>query len=401
MASVNKREWTYKGQIKTAWVVRYFDVKGAHRQKTFERKKDADAFLTKVKADELAGNLIVPAGLETVDKAVEYYLRFQEQRFRDGRIGQGRYTVIRCSMVYSIKPIFGRRRIDELTVPIVEAGYQEMAKGIQPRTARNRIGEFAAMLDFLGKRKLARGNPASDALKDMKGIATEPIRTFRPEEVLTVLKAADERPKGYRHKSFAALRIAVHLATFCGLRWGEIFGLTVESVDLDQRFVRVRHSITRWGLLKGPKTPSGNRDVPMPEHVAEMLREYLAAYYVDNDRGLIFTHTNTSDVRPGKHFQPSNFHSYMWVPLLKRAGLYVEGGNNLHFHALRHFAASWMIENRMALTDVASLLGHRSFDVTLQVYAHPITGGHRRLEMVDGMTRRLFEQEQPQLPGPQ
>ena len=59
-----------------------------------------------------------------------------------------------------------------------------------------------------------------------------------------------------------------------------------------------------------------------------------------------------------------------WQGLLKHAGL-----PSFHFHALRHFCASWMIENRMPLTDVASLLGHANFDMTLHVYAHPAVGG--------------------------
>ena len=51
------------------------------------------------------------------------------------------------------------------------------------------------------------------------------------------------------------------------------------------------------------------------------------------------------------------------------AGLRAVGllhAEQLHFHALRHFAASWMIENGLPLPEVASLLGHSKFDTTLQ-----------------------------------
>lgn len=59
----------------------------------------------------------------------------------------------------------------------------------------------------------------------------------------------------------------------------------------------------------------------------------------------------------------------MWRRLLKRAGL--GDGASLHFHALRHFAASVMIQQGIPLPDVARLLGHESFDLTLEVHAHP------------------------------
>ena len=44
-----------------------------------------------------------------------------------------------------------------------------------------------------------------------------------------------------------------------------------------------------------------------------------------------------------------------------------------------------MIENGLPLTDVAALLGHSKFDLTLQVYAHAIVPGHRRLAALDRM----------------
>src|SRR5687768_3375357 len=43
--SVRKREWTTsKGTIKSAWLVDYVDGQGKRRAKTFDRKKEADAF---------------------------------------------------------------------------------------------------------------------------------------------------------------------------------------------------------------------------------------------------------------------------------------------------------------------------------------------------------------------
>ena len=49
-----------------------------------------------------------------------------------------------------------------------------------------------------------------------------------------------------------------------------------------------------------------------------------------------------------------------------------------------------MIENEMRLPDVASLLGHKRFDMTLQVYAHPIVGGGRHHVGMEKMTTDLL-----------
>lgn len=177
------------------------------------------------------------------------------------------------------------------------------------------------------------------------------------------------------------MRCLVNVAAFCGLRMGELRGLTLDHVDLDGRLLHVRHSLTQYDLHKGPKTSAGNRDVPMPAHVAEMLREWIATWYVPNDRRLIFR-TST-----GGNLSAQNYR-LTWFALLKRAGLHHEDQPH-HFHALRHFTTSWLLRNNLPLPDIADLLGHESFDVTLQVYAHPTVSPHMRHEVIERLVTQL------------
>src|SRR5579862_5410584 len=55
MATVTKRTWEHQGKTKAAWSVRYFDRTGSRRGKTFELKKDADAYRRKVENEVEAG----------------------------------------------------------------------------------------------------------------------------------------------------------------------------------------------------------------------------------------------------------------------------------------------------------------------------------------------------------
>ena len=154
--------------------------------------------------------------------------------------------------------------------------------------------------------------------------------------------------------------------------------------NLEARIVRLRHSLTAWDELKGPKTQAGIRDVPLPLHVVALFREWLATFYRENERGLLFTGRHSS-----RGASSSNFHEKQWHPLLKRAGLH--DADPFHFHALRHFAASWWIGNGMPLTDVAKLMGHSKVDMTMQVYAHSLSNNSIRSDMVDRMSRALIE----------
>ena len=42
--SIRKRTWTAKGETKSAWVIDYTDQNGKRRLKTFDLKKDAEAW---------------------------------------------------------------------------------------------------------------------------------------------------------------------------------------------------------------------------------------------------------------------------------------------------------------------------------------------------------------------
>src|SRR5205823_14829596 len=88
----------------------------------------------------------------------------------------------------------------------------------------------------------------------------------------------------------------------------------------------------------------------------------------------------------------TNFHNDFWRPALEAAGLgpMNPSDQRLHFHALRHFCASWWLDQGLPIMEVASLLGHASFDLTVRTYAHAIVGGHGRIEVLDRMANNLL-----------
>ncbi|MFH8410790.1 hypothetical protein ACH4FX_39360 [Streptomyces sp. NPDC018019] len=75
-------------------------------------------------------------------------------------------------------------------------------------------------------------------------------------------------------------RIAVVVALGCGLRQGEVFGLSPDGVDFARGIIRVRrqvqllHGRLYFTLPKGGKT----RIADMPQSVASELAEHFAEY---------------------------------------------------------------------------------------------------------------------------
>lgn len=399
MASVSKREWTYKGKVKEAWIVRYFDDKGAHKQKTFALKKAADAFRRKIE-DEIGDGMLVSESL-SVKEICDRFLKFTEDRVRDGQVGAGFYKNVRGAIDHSIIPRIGRRVAKDLTALQVEDWFRDLCREpsigqpwltkkkprpLKPRTARARVAFLSSVFDWATRREWLKRNVCLAALKEIGGVNGDPIKTFTEDEIGRLLKAVDARARGQHGRSWLMTRCIVHIALFCGLRFGEILALRLAHVKLDARVIEVRHSLTEGDKLKGPKTKAGIRDVPMPIHLRDMLAGWIRTQYRNNPRELIFR--GGQRTRDAGIIYGASFRSAHWMPLLKRAGLY-DAVNPFHFHALRHFNSSCLIDENVPITIVAGLLGHSKFDTTLQIYAHPIVNGQRTSAAAERMSQRF------------
>lgn len=387
MASVHKRTWTDKdGKAHVTYFVRWKESDGKQPSKGgFELKKDADAFRRKVEREVEAGVHVASSKKRTVREVCAEFNEHNEDRKNDGRIGKSRHNILAITVKMSINPHLGKKDFASLTVQDIEAFYRWMVRerDLSPQTARERVYILKQIEDFARKRGYVKAPVVADALRELRGVVKKPIRTFTAQEVLHLLETAKKRKHRGQDRSHALFNCYVNIAAFCGLRHGEIAALTLGNVDLGARLLKVRHNLTAWDELKGPKTRAGIRDVPLPAHVAELLREWINQWYRPDPRDLLFRTKN------GTAISRAQFHNNFWRRLLADAGLH-GGDDTFHFHALRHFASSWMIQVGMSPPEVAHILGHSHFDTTLQIYAHPVLGGDRRHEMADRMAESLL-----------
>lgn len=172
------------------------------------------------------------------------------------------------------------------------------------------------------------------------------------DEVLSVIEALPER---YRAGAVAAAG--------CGLRQGEVCGLTLDRVDFLRRVLTIdRQLITLNGQpprLGPPKTKASVRDIPLPEYVSGALAAHVAMFPVSNPLGLVFTSESGAPV----HRQML---SRVWAGAVKRSEIKGE----FTFHALRHYYASLLIHHGESVKTVQARLGHASASETLNTYAH-------------------------------
>ncbi|MDA0840437.1 MAG: site-specific tyrosine recombinase XerD [Planctomycetota bacterium] len=165
------------------------------------------------------------------------------------------------------------------------------------------------------------------------------------EEIDRLLNAPDiNTPIGIRDRAI--------LETFyaCGARVSEVASLTVDSVQLEMRYVKC------YG--KGSK----ERIVPLGRPAAQWIRFYLETVRPDLARASESNQLFLNKRGRGMH------RNTLWA-LVKH---YVEEARirkNVSPHTLRHSFATHLLENGADLRAVQELLGHVSI-VTTQIYTH-------------------------------
>lgn len=127
MASVERR--TRNGRAR--WYVRYRDLGGEQRTKTFDRRVDAERYLTTIESSKLTGSYVDPARSRvTVGEWADRWLAGQAHLKPTTR---ERYAGI---VRKHIRPRWGTTRIADVTHADVQDWVTKLSRNAEPATVR-------------------------------------------------------------------------------------------------------------------------------------------------------------------------------------------------------------------------------------------------------------------------
>jgi integrase len=188
-------------------------------------------------------------------------------------------------------------------------------------------------------------------------------RENRALEVGVDVPTPDEAGTLLRHAQGRA-RVRLALALFTGLRASEMRRLRWADIDLAGNPLHVRQRADWWGSMGNPKSKKGRRTIPLIPLVANALKEWRLAVPPGADDNLVFL---------GQHGRPLS-HSALMVGLDRvQRGVGIVGADGepkYSPHKLRHFFASWMIDQGASLKELQELMGHDGSTRTLDLYGH-------------------------------
>lgn len=236
---------------------------------------------------------------------------------------------------------------------------------------------MAAVFDFAKSMRLIGYDPCEDPIVKLKR-PKDPKKTIKPW--------ADEQIAEICHVFRKDVRIYPLLGAFCGLRQGEIFGLSPDDIGFNERGERVifvrRQVITTTTGRRGfapPKLRDADadpREVPLPDHVWESIQEFVAyrkplAVTLPFDRGdgslptpmtvRLFLWT-----REDSAWRASYFNNSVWAVALQDAGIPRTRENGSH--ALRHWFAKYSLENKVSVSQLSQWMGHAKSSFTMDRY---------------------------------
>lgn len=164
------------------------------------------------------------------------------------------------------------------------------------------------------------------------------------------------------NKNAIDYRPMFYIELFAGLRMGEICALTAKDIDLRNRLIHVRNTVTRginYAIKVGDrtKTQKGYRDVPIQDCLVPILKEVLTNYK-ENDNGLLFY--NFKSNRPISTSQVNG----SFTRICKKLNIEISGGQ----HLLRHTFATRVIESGISAEVLKNWMGHTDISVTINTY---------------------------------
>ncbi len=251
-------------------------------------------------------------------------------------------------------PAFGQMRLQDINSEAVQGMIAGM---VRLGSSRSYVQNVLYTLNSILSTAVKWGHKAQKLNYDSLTIPVEGEKqrgkTFTPDQAQQILEAAKE-PE----------RSMFVTAVMTGLRSGELAGLYWEDISFEGAYLEVRRSCY-MGQMNAVKSRAGNRVVPLPEPLLNVLRAHQERS--GNMTGLVFRS------RSGRPVDINSWRSRRLAPLLKQLGIPHAG-----FHAFRHALASVLVAEGANPKVAQKQLGHSNIQTTLDLYSHIIGDEQRK-----------------------
>jgi integrase len=339
------------------WQARYPGPDGQLRTApdTFDRRSDAERFLSEIETDIARGDWFDPlAGRVPLGEYIAQWIGERDLSVRTVELYRG-------LLRNHIAPWIGHIDLADVMPPTIRRWRRKLrdhnvSEGVMAKAYRL----LHAVLTTAVEDGSIRANPCNIKGAGQHESDERPVATLG--QVFALAEAIQPR-----------YRLVVLLATFTSLRYGEIMGLRRGDFTLSDRKVKIERAHIQpdtGPTFDGhPKANSG-RTVSLPAFLVPEVEAHLAEFVGRSPDAYVFVGPNGA--RPAR----SNFHT-LWDKARQKVGV-----PGLHLHDLRHTGNTLAAETGATLRELMERMGHRSTRAAL-IYLH--ARDHRDRAIADGL----------------
>jgi site-specific recombinase XerD len=211
--------------------------------------------------------------------------------------------------------------------------------GLDKISISRKLSSIRGLLKYAFRNEYIKSNPASQIINPKSKRKLPSIVSY--EQILTVLDKADER-----EANTGPVKVIFELLYGCALRVSELCSINFSDIDLSSGILRVRG--------KGNKV----RIVPVGSKSISAIKKYLSENNSDKKDEALITTESGKRIYPRYVYRIVNKYLSMVTDIDKKSP-----------HALRHSAATHMLDNGADLRAVKEILGHENLSTT-QIYTH-------------------------------
>jgi integrase len=380
------------------WIYRHFDFANGRKRRPKIIVGTFEQYPTRVAAERACEHLRLAANAENIalecptirgliDRYIEEVLRPCLDVPLGGEQDNSARISFHCAKSYKsvldkwVRPRWESYRVRDFDRPTMRASLeqwlsslwrsQKNPNGLAPKTVRSIYNVMKLAFKFGVKWGYIGENPMAEKRAELPRGSTK--RAKQPIQLTVNGFFSLLARLGLREK------LAVAFAGWLGPRISEAFGLQWHDMNLAEGVVSFRRGLVE-GRITPLKTEASRTNLPMPEEVLELLRQWRSITPYNQPGDWIFASPYTRGRRP---FWPAQLFKTHIKPVALAAGL-----PGIGWHSFRHTVSAWGKEAGLELEDVKTLLRHEDIATTSNVYGDLGMKAKRRIQQRMGRIRQ-------------
>lgn len=324
------------------WQVSFYAKNYLGKNKKYKKS----GFRTKAKANEYATDFIAKmSGSSDVMlfTVIDEFIEYSKTKLRYGSIKNYHYmkkALHKDAINISINKIDAKYIVNLLEKYMDKPSKRNYAKAFLKLVLDYAMIHYGLNINVLNNFKIAKSNVEKEHKINRDIWILEEFNEF-------IKRLKDSHSP---HSKTSKYILIYNILYFTGMRAGELSGLYLEDIDLENKVISIKRTRIPNGKSNPPKTFHSLRDIPIHSNLVDMIKEYIKG--IPNIKNtFIFPTTSTLVSVFRYHTSLTN------MPHIK-------------LHGLRHSHASFLITKGVDITTISKRLGHANPNITLSIYSH-------------------------------